>query len=54
MYERLKRYETLLQEKGIDLNGVAGASTSTDPESQTTVFKPKLLHGQAGTKLVDK
>ena len=73
--ERLKRYEVLLQEKGIDRNQSIDASqvqhskssrsgvpqhiwrlptASTDPEPQETLFKPLLLHGQRGTKFVDK
>ena len=77
MQERLKRYEALLQEKGIDPNQVTGTSkaehrrksnrtevletvwdlripASTVSEPQATIFKPQLLHGQRGTKLVDK
>ena len=75
--ERLKRYEALLEEKGIDPNQVTGtpepehhrksgrsevsetvwplpppASTISGP--QATIFQPRLLHGQRGTKLVDK
>ena len=75
--ERLKRYEALLQEKGIDLNQVTSTSeaehhrensSSGAPETvwqlpkaasnasgpQTTIFEPQLLHGQTGTKFVDK
>ena len=75
--ERLKRYEALLQEKGIDPNQLTGnseavhdrqisrsevtetvwqmptpASTASGP--QATIFKPQLVYGQKGTKLVDK
>jgi hypothetical protein len=67
--ERLKRYEALLQEKGIDPNEVAStseaehhskSSCSEVPETawrlppQATIFKPQLRHGQRGTELVDK
>ena len=74
--ERLKCYEVLLQEKGIDRNQSIDASqaeqhgkssrsavpqqiwqlptAATDPEPQETLFKPLLLHGQKGTKFVDK
>jgi hypothetical protein len=68
--ERLKRYEALLREKGIDANevpGISGAenrgmSTNGCPDPlntvwkqpQATVFKPQLLVGQKGTELVDK
>ena len=75
--ERLKRYEALLQEKGIDPSQVSGASEAAQHDEssrseehytvwqlptpalsisgpQTTMFKPQLLHGQKGTKLVDK
>lgn len=67
--ERLKRYEAILQEKGIDPNQVTGtlevvhhrtSSRSEAPETawtlppQATIFKPQLLHGQRGTELVDK
>ena len=74
--ERLKRYEALLQEKGIDPNQFMDTSqaqnhriinrsgvpqhvwklstASTDPKPQETVFRPLLLHGQQGTKLVAK
>ncbi|KAL8704293.1 MAG: hypothetical protein Q9201_002547 [Fulgogasparrea decipioides] len=74
--ERLKRYEALLQTKGIDPNQATGtseagqhrkSSRSEVPETvwqlptpasvvsgpQATIFKPQLLHGQRGTKLVD-
>ena len=73
----LKRYEALLQEKGIDPNQLTDVSDaeqirtnscSEKPETvwqlpiqastvsgpQATIFKPQLLHGQKGTKLVDK
>ena len=74
--ERLKRYETLLQEKGIDPDSSTDKSPSQDQPQQSrsgvsqyigqlatpsiastpqeTVFKPLLLPGQRGTKLVDK
>jgi len=67
--ERLKRYEALLREKGIDPNQVIGSSeaehhrTSSRSEApnpvwrtppQAKIFKPQLLHGQRGTKLMDK
>lgn len=73
--ERLKHYETLLQENGID-PGQADVTPATKPsqpvnylrepgtlwpvsgvsaaEYWTTKFKPQLLQGQRGTKLVDK
>jgi hypothetical protein len=69
VHERLKLYEALLQEKGIDPNQVASSSEaehhrkssrSDVPESawklppQATIFKPQLLHGQGGTELVEK
>lgn len=67
--ERLKRYEALLQEKGIDPNRVTGGSepknSPKDDSSeecerlwrlpmQATIFKPRLVHRQRGTELVDK
>ena len=75
--ERLRRYEALLREKGIDPNEATGTSeaeyhptsnrsevpgivwqlptrTSTVLKPQATSFEPQLLHGQEGTKLVDK
>ncbi|KFZ11464.1 hypothetical protein V501_04749 [Pseudogymnoascus sp. VKM F-4519 (FW-2642)] len=66
--ERLKRYEALLQEKGINPHQVAGGSEPETPsesnsltESETvwrlpmqaTIFKPRLVHRQSGTELVD-
>lgn len=67
--ERLKHYEALLREKGIDphqgtatLNPISNG-TSTCPEvfegnwklgPQAAVFKPRLVHGQKGTELIDK
>jgi len=77
MDKRLKHYEALLREKGIDPCQVTGASeaelhskrcrsevpetvrrllipASAVSEPQATIFKPQLLHGQRGTKLVDK
>jgi hypothetical protein len=67
--ERLKRYEALLKEKGINPDQVTSSSEaehhrknsrSEAPEtvwrltSEATVFKPQLRHGQSGTELVDK
>lgn len=75
--ERLKHFETLLREKGIDPHQPVGPSDedishenrhSKAPVSvwqlptpvsavsgpQTTIFKPRLIHGQRGTELVDK
>jgi hypothetical protein len=87
IHERLRRYESLLQQSGIDPEQVnriqqvpvqlstpphigreqpstslvlAGparqlstpASASSDP--RTTVFKPEVIQGRAGTRLVDK
>jgi len=67
--ERLKLYEALLREKGIDPSQVIGTSEaehhratsrSEAPRSvlrlppQAKIFKPQLLHGQRGTELVDK
>lgn len=76
--ERLKRYEALLQEKGIDPNQTTATSEAVQRKSTrdclgaqegvrqlptpaliasaspATIFKPQLLHGQGGTKLVDK
>jgi hypothetical protein len=67
--ERLKRYEALLQQNGIDPNQVTstpeaehhlGSSRSEVPEAvwklpeQATIFEPQLRHGQRGTELVDK
>ncbi|KFX98983.1 hypothetical protein V490_02004 [Pseudogymnoascus sp. VKM F-3557] len=66
--ERLKRFEALLKERGIDPNQVPGASEPEDsPESrnsvdhetvwrlpmQASIFKPRLVHRQSGTELVD-
>lgn len=66
--ERLKRYEALLREKGIDPNQLTCTSEvehhrrvhqSVVPETvikvqqQSTVFKPQLLHGQRGPELVN-
>ena len=73
--ERLKRYEALLQENGIDPHQKASipapkafqpANRLREPDSlwpapnvsiaeyRATVFKPQLLQGQSGAKLVDK
>jgi hypothetical protein len=61
--------EKLLQEKGIDPHQVAGGSepetlsesnSLTECETvwrlpmQATIFKPRLVHRQSGTELVDK
>ena len=77
MVERLKCYEAILREKGVDPNqlgsnpeaephhmnsgsGVSGDDVqlptpeSTSSVTQTTVFRPQLVHAQRGTKLVDK
>ena len=65
MEERLRRYESLLQENGIDPNRVIDSSEAEtvwqlpSPASivsgpQETLFKPRLLHGQRGTELLDK
>jgi hypothetical protein len=64
---RLRRYETLLQERGIDPDAISesGAPNSTgeleirskpalESELQETVFKPQIIHGQRGTTFVDK
>ncbi|KFZ24109.1 hypothetical protein V502_01417 [Pseudogymnoascus sp. VKM F-4520 (FW-2644)] len=66
--ERLKRYEALLQERGIDPNQVTGGSEPENPPEsnnfeecetvwrlpmQATIFKPRLVHRQSGTELVD-
>lgn len=66
---RLKRYETILREKGIDPNKISNipeeeqehesshaevAHTPWTLSPEAKVFKPKLLHGQNGTELVDK
>jgi hypothetical protein len=65
--ERLKRYEALLREKGIDLDQGPGtldgehtSSRAEDPDRawklpiQSTVFKPQLIQGQGSTGFVDK
>ena len=75
--ERLKHFETLLREKGIDLHQPVGPSdeersreirrtevldtawqlptpASAISGPQATIFKPRLIHGQKGTELVDK
>jgi hypothetical protein len=73
--ERLKHYETLLQENGIDPHQVGSISAIKAPqpvnhqrepdslwpapnisvsEYRATYFKPQLLQGQSGAKLVDK
>ena len=75
--ERLKHFETLLKEKGIDPQQSVGPSdedysreskrsevpvtvwqlptpVSAVSGPQTTIFKPRLIHGQRGTELVDK
>ncbi|KAL3417242.1 hypothetical protein PVAG01_11242 [Phlyctema vagabunda] len=67
--ERLKRYEALLRDNGIDPSPVVDPS---EPESrhqissiempettwtlppQATIFKPQLVQGQRGIELVDK
>ena len=76
VYERLKRYEALLREKGVDPYQVTSPpeadshpqnvhsetseavwqlpTPSTVSEPRATVFKPELVLGQRGTKLVDK
>ena len=77
VFERLKHYETLLREQGIDPDQtVSTLGAGQDHESnrsetsetvwqlptpassvsgpQTIIFSPQLLHGQKGTKLVDK
>lgn len=66
---RLKHYEALLREKGIDpQEGITSSdpvnqSANTPPEGldsswqlgpQAAIFKPRLVHGQRGTELVDK
>jgi hypothetical protein len=73
--ERLKHYETLLQENGIDPHQVDSIPAIKAPqpvnhqrepdslwpapnisvsEYRATYFKPQLLQGQSGAKLVDK
>jgi hypothetical protein len=67
--ERLRRYEAVLQENGIDPNQLSASSEvevhhqssrSEVSESgwklpmQANIFKPQLLHGQRGSELVDK
>ncbi|KFY69098.1 hypothetical protein V496_00477 [Pseudogymnoascus sp. VKM F-4515 (FW-2607)] len=66
--ERLTRYEELLQERGIDPNQVTGSSESENHPGvnnlaecetvwrlpmQATIFKPRLVHRQSRTELVD-
>jgi hypothetical protein len=73
--ERLKHYEALLQENGIDTHQMDSVSAIKAPqpvnhqrepdslwpapnisvsEYRATSFKPQLLQGQSGAKLVDK
>jgi hypothetical protein len=73
--ERLKHYEALLQENGIDMHQMDSVSEikasqpvnhQREPDSlwpapnisvseyRATSFKPQLLQGQSGAKLVDK
>lgn len=56
--EKLKRYEALLREKGVDPEQAPGSSASESQgevaRQKETVFQPQLLQGRKGTKLVDK